>query len=258
MRQIIRVIIPHVIHPVLFFVFLSPIVFIVAHIIIGTCPYQQVVDVTAAAITGSFTIGIETLVVDRASFETQFAELHVSTYRISNLIQSLVRILSLVINMRQRRAETTVFTGLADTDIVIGDETCFQEVLKVVFTFRNQRHLFPLISIRVILYGCTADIQFITPNKVGSGIFTSLTGTVSVLHFRQHQIAGIEHRTTVYRNIQSFLATFLCSHHDSSRTSAGTIQSRCSSSFQYVNRLNVIRRDIIQRDIAIRHTVHNQ
>ena len=258
MSQIIRIIIPHIVHPVLLFVFLSPIVFIVAYIIIGTRPYQQVVDVSTATIAGSFSIRIETLVINGTTFKTQFTELHIPTYRVSNLIQSLIGILSFIINMRQRRTEASIFTGLADADVIIGNETCLQEILKVVFTFRYQWHLFPFISIRVILYSCTADVQFITPNEVGSGIFTSLTGTVSMLYFRQYQITGIEHRTAVYRNIKSLLTTFLRSHHNSSRTSAGTIQGRCGSPLQHINRFDIVCCNVIQRDIAIWHTIYYQ
>lgn len=103
--------------------------------------------------------------------------------------------------MRQRRTEASIFTGLADADVIIGNETCSQEILQVVhlsipnFIFSIHKYTGLICTAVRLMSSLSLQIQ--------SCSILHLNGKLGFSYFRQYQITGIEHRTAVYRNIKS-------------------------------------------------------
>ena len=241
----IRVVIPLGIHPVLLFVLLDPVVLIVAYIIFGTRPHQQVIKESATTVSGSHVIGIKALIISQSSVKREFLPLHITRHRISDLIQFLVRILSFIIHMGQWSAYTSIFTFLRDTYIVVCHHTQLLEVLQIVFAFRYQRHVYPFVRIRIILQCRTPDVQLISPYISSGRIGTLWSGTVWRLHFRLSQISGRKHRTAIHSHIQSLFFSLFGSNHHRTGSSTCTIQGRSRSSFQDIDRLDIISSYII-------------
>ena len=68
------------------FLTLYPVVAEITDVIVCAGPYNQVVDVTSATITGTAVVCEEAFIPDGASFQSQIAVFGVTAYRISYFV----------------------------------------------------------------------------------------------------------------------------------------------------------------------------